>query len=161
MSEKTKTKKTAAAPRTKGRRVEQDLPVRLKDSELLNLGDEVSKLHDEIRALRIAKKSRVEELTGEIKAKESAIAALVTQIRTRTQTRAVPCEEEFVHKDGIVVTRRLDTKQIVGTRPMTPSERQPSLFPIEGGKADAKPKTDALKGKGKKSASPETAAAAP
>lgn len=158
MSEKTKSKKsTAATIRTKGRRVEKDLPVVLTDKELLNVGDEAAKLHEKVTNLRIAKKARVEELTGEIKATEAAITALTLQIRTRTVTRPVMCEEEFVHRDGMVVTRRLDTRKVVESRPMTPGERQPGLFPIDGGKVE--PKTDA-KGKGKKVA-PEAAAAAP
>ena len=58
--------KNPAAVRTKGRRVEKDLPVILTDKELLNIGDEVSKLHEKCINLRIAKKAKTEELSGEV-----------------------------------------------------------------------------------------------
>ena len=155
--------KKPVTPRTKGRRVEKDLPVQLADKELLNIGDEVSKLHEKVTNLRIAKKARVEELSGEIKATEAAITALTQQIRTR----AVPCEEEFVHRDGLVVTRRLDTKKIVESRAMTPGERQPALFPIDGGKVELtkeagdRLKADAAKKKSAKKSAESSASAAP
>lgn len=137
MTEKKDATKKSAGPKTTGRRVELDLPCRLNQTEILSKGDEVAKLHGKLGELRIKKKLANDEMTGEIKATEAALSTLVGQIATRSEKRSVPCVEEIVERDGIVQTRRLDTKQIVLTRTMTGADRQPGLFEaIPGGKAD-------------------------
>jgi len=144
--------------RTLGPEVELDLPCALTDTEVLGKADLVAKLHDEAAALRGKKKAASEEIGGEIKGKEGAISALVGQIRTRTETRAVKCRDEFDFKSGVVQTRRLDTKDVVATRTMTAAERQPTLFEIPGGKADPPAAAKPGPRKGKPGRKPKLAA---
>jgi hypothetical protein len=129
--------KKKAPSKAEGRRVEIELPCRLTDEELIARGQSIAELHEEAGALRLQKVQASGQIGGEIKAKEAAIGVLVQQLRTRTEARKVECVEELDFKEGIARTRRLDTKEIVGTRTLTAAERQPSLFPIEGGKSSA------------------------
>jgi Sigma-70, region 4 len=125
----------ASAPaRPEGREVEFLLPCALTPEEILARADQVARLHAEAAQLREKKKQATGEIGAEIARVEGEIGALVSQIRARSETRPVVCVEEPDFREGIVRTRRLDTRELAGTRPMTKADRQPNLFEITGGK---------------------------
>lgn len=144
MSDKSKTKKAPAKKDTKVvlRTSDRQLPCQLSQTELLAKGDEVSKTDAKLSELRVKKKTTTDELTSEIKGLEGAMKQMHQQIRTRSETREVRCEDIADFKNGIVRTIRTDTGKIVETRALLSHERQPGLpglTPIDGGKKDDKP----------------------
>jgi hypothetical protein len=120
-------------------RFTKKLPVPLTDDEVRHRGEELaSKLAalDEIdAALKVAKQ--------EAKAKKEPIAKRVTelkqQIRGRKEARLVECELVRDFDARCAETMRLDTGEVVDTRPLTPEEMQTQLAVVKGGKKPAVP----------------------
>jgi hypothetical protein len=111
----------------------ESLPCDLTDGELLSRGQQVAEL--------AAKKAEIEDLLADQKqtAKvdlgiiETLAASVLREIRTRKQYRDVPCMMRENFDDPtlpMIETVRLDTGEIVRTRPMTYDERQGKLVGI-------------------------------
>jgi hypothetical protein len=109
----------------------QHLPVRLTTDELLLRSDELAKTireRDEaernMKAAQATAKRKIDTL-------ELDIARLAEIVRDRQENRPVEVHE-IKNWDRLTMdTIRLDTGEIVGSRSMSPSERNASLFPVE------------------------------
>jgi hypothetical protein len=106
------------------------LPVHLTDDEVRARGERIVALMQErteadadAKRQRDAHKARVSDL-------DKTMTHLAHEVRTRTEHRDVEVKEAFDHDRGLVETVRLDTGEVVETRPMTARERQKPLdFP--------------------------------
>lgn len=114
--------------------------VTLAPSELLERAREMAELHRQMadatssakEYAELAKRSKtlVEELQGRA-------AGLAHVISTGRETRMLPCSEVIDLVRGVADAYRVDTGELVGSRPLTPEEvaheRQGALFPTETG----------------------------
>lgn len=108
-------------------RTTQRLPVQLTDEELL---DRSTALVDNIQktaALEEEKKSVDADFKGKIKARAEVSRKLTEIISNRTEDREVECEVKKDFERGTVTTVRMDTGEVVETRPITADERQEEL----------------------------------
>lgn len=111
------------------------LPVKLTAGELSVRAQEMASaeaLLDDAeqrldRFVEAAKGTR-KEIETEIGTSRAEVRRLGRVVRERMEERAVPIVEDMDFEAGAVNTIRTDTSEIVGTRGMTPEERQRSLF---------------------------------
>jgi hypothetical protein len=106
----------------------EKLPCTLSASEKARKSDELAREVSRHAALELEKSLTAKALGEQIKVSDRKITDLAEQIRTGVENREVKCstEKDFVH--NVVHTRRLDTKEIVSSRPMQAGERQAELF---------------------------------
>lgn len=109
----------------------QHLPVRLTTDELLLRSDELAKTIRERDEAERAMKSAQATAKRKIDLLELDITRLAEVVRDRQENRPVEARE-IKNWDRLTMdTIRLDTGEIVGSRSMSPSERNASLFPVE------------------------------
>jgi len=104
------------------------LPVKLNADEI--------EINARALGLAHAKKREVEDELSQAKTlAKQKIEALDTEISSRSRVavtgeeeRSVPVQLRKNFQRSVVETIRLDTMELVGTRPMNPSERQQGLF---------------------------------
>lgn len=122
---------------------QKQLPVRLTDEELRHRGDELASqldLMDEIDARITAAK---EAAKGPRQQTQERIFELRDQLRRKAEDRLVDCEMIKRFDQRCAETVRLDTGEIVGTRPLTAQEMQTKLAIVKDlkpGQAPARPK---------------------
>lgn len=106
------------------------LPVTLNDVECADRAKELVALmgrrDSEIADQLAAKQS----MRARIKGMDADIEKLAKTVRERREDRPVPCFHTFDGKAGTARLVRSDTEEIVETRPMTPDEKQRSLFEL-------------------------------
>jgi hypothetical protein len=105
----------------------KDLPVKLTEHEKLLKGAELVAAMHEIDQLEEQKKREGKVLADAIKAKDEHARELARTLRTGTEDRKVECTESKRFQDRMVDTIRMDTFQIISSRPMNPSELQEEL----------------------------------
>ena len=119
-----------------GRPVMETLSVRLTDAERLQLGDELAGVQDQIGN----QLSREESIKKELKAKMAGLEArrdeLASIVRRKEQMRPVECVWERNYGDGLARKIRLDTGEVIQSRPLQDHERQPKLLPDVEKKAE-------------------------
>ena len=99
-----------------------DLPVKLDDDELRELGDEVAAQLLKRDELAEEKREAASRYRNAIKGVESHAAELAEQIRTRRQIRPVECVVMADSTRQMMITVRGDTEEVVDARDMSPSE---------------------------------------
>jgi len=108
-------------------RYRENLPCKLTDRELLDLGDRMA----EVGQSYSEEESALDGIKSEYKARltklESEGALLATKIRAKNETREIQCERVFDYQTRKIVERRCDNGEIVRTRDMTDSEAQMEL----------------------------------
>ncbi len=108
-------------------RYRENLPCKLTDRELLDLGDRMA----EVGQSYSEEESALDGIKSEYKARltklESEGALLATKIRAKNETREIQCERVYDYAARKIIERRLDTQEIVRTREMTDSEAQMEL----------------------------------
>lgn len=123
------------------KRVVRNLPVRLKDSELLEFGKRLAQTSTDIHN----EEERQSQVKAELKAKlgsfETERTRLAGIVASGRENRDVSCDMVFDYSRLIVEVVRLDTKEVVETRRMTEAEQQRNLFkePAPEGNAPATP----------------------
>ncbi|RIL03121.1 MAG: hypothetical protein DCC71_15430 [Proteobacteria bacterium] len=108
------------------------LPCPLTDDEVRQRG--------ELLAMTLAEIAEIEEefalerqrIRGEIKRRRERARGLTGEVSTRTEIREVACVRRILPDDERVEIVRVDTGEVVRTRPLTPEERQEALFPSIG-----------------------------
>ena len=118
----------------------QSLPVRLTTDELLLRSDELAKTIRERDETERAMKSAQATAKRKIDSLELDITRLAEVVRDRQENRPVEVRE-IKNWDRLTMdTIRLDTGEVVGSRSMSRSERNASLFPEPAPrKADPEP----------------------
>ena len=107
--------------------IEQVLPVRLTDAEVLDRGRRVAELSRERAQAEAEKKMAMLEFKHRIETAERDMAELLSAIHSGNEWRSIQCEK-VTHRDiGEVTITRLDMGAIVETRPMTNRERQVAM----------------------------------
>lgn len=132
----TKTKAEKETPKTLSRKVTKALPCKLSEEEVLKYGRDLGRAY--------ADKSRVEteldgikaEYKGRVKEQDALIEKLSARVHSGIETRDVACMEVKNWTEGTVEVRRLDTNEIVESRPMREDEKQMEIATgiTEGGK---------------------------
>jgi hypothetical protein len=149
-----------------GKVATQLLPVKLTPSEiavhakkLANLVQERRSAEDRYEAHKEAAKTASKAIEDEVNELDLQIQKVAGVVRLGKEDREIEVYEEKDFKAGAIITKRADTKESVGTRPMTEKGRQQELF--DKGKAvTSKIMKDAeKKAGGKKPDEPEKPAA--
>lgn len=116
------------------------LPVKLDDDELLERGKQ---LVDNMRKTAVAESEREAEnkkRKGDIELLEGITARLAGVIQNGSEDRDVDCEIRKDFEHGVVTVVRLDTGEVVETRPMDAQERQEEMFESRKDRQPAKGK---------------------
>lgn len=116
---------------------QRNLPVTLTDEELRHRGDALAAQLDELDRIEAKVKAAKEAAKGPKEKAEATIGELRRQLRTRSEDRLVDCEEVKRFAQRCAETIRLDTGEVVSTRPLTAQEMQTELSVIPGGKKRA------------------------
>lgn len=106
----------------------ESLPVSLTDEEVRLKGAALAELVGKKSALQATKRHTTKTLSDEIKEIEEKADELSFEVRQRKEYRQVECRE-FLHiQEKIARLRRLDTMEVVRTRPLNPGEMQREMF---------------------------------
>jgi hypothetical protein len=89
-------------------------------------------------------KSKAAEYRDEVKALSATVSELQTVVRSGVQHRLVDCEDRKNLAAGTIETYRLDTGEMVESRPMSGIEKQADMFPRDNVVVIT---TESLKGK--------------
>lgn len=108
------------------------LPVELTDGEMLDVGREISEAL--LRRMKLdLKRRRFAKVYGErLKTIDGKISALNATFHRGTEPREVKCESTRDLIAKRVITRRMDTYEVINDRPMYPSEFQIPIAGMEG-----------------------------
>jgi len=140
------------------------LSCELQEHEVANRAMRMARLVEEIKKRRAQLKATIDEAKEEIRVLSSDVERLAKEVRERAEERDVSVSYRHDDRRFCVDTYRLDTQEVVDTRPMTDAERgdamQPALpgtgpKPRKGNAAEPKPRNQ------KKARSPVDGVAAP
>lgn len=109
------------------------LPCELTDSEVMHRGQQAAKLFADRDAIETRLAGHKSVAKQQLEAIEDETAVLMRQIRTRLEDRKVPVIQRENFDDvttPVVETVRIDTGEVIRTRPMTYDERQGKLVGI-------------------------------
>jgi hypothetical protein len=109
---------------TKTKTLTKSLPHRLTDEEMLNKGQEIAR---EVVLLDITEMERADVLAGykeRLAEHHTKLSTLKNIVYSGSEYRDVECEERFYDSTGEVITIRMDSGEVIDTRPMTWAERQ-------------------------------------
>jgi hypothetical protein len=87
---------------------------------------------DEKAAVLLEKKLANDRFKERIEECDEAVLKLSREVRTRLEERPIECTESPRYGEMMVDLIRMDTGEVVSSRPMHPSERQQALS-LEGG----------------------------
>jgi len=104
------------------------LPCTLSSSEKARKSDELAREIAHRKALETEKGLVARGLADKLKESGRRIDDLAEEVRTGVELRDVKCSTVKDFEHNVVHTRRLDTKEIVSSRPMQAGERQADLF---------------------------------
>jgi len=99
----------------------------LTEAEIKEAGAALARRYSEITNLEEQKKSVTSDFKAKIDAATAEASLLARQIQNGYEFRQIDCEIQRVWEDKTVQTIRLDTGEIVKTRPMTADELQDRL----------------------------------
>lgn len=123
---KAKSESTNGTP-PKIERYVTSLKVQLTASQLADRSDRAAQAmadrdakEEDMKAAQKHAKSIIEEL-------DSRIRTLLGEVRSRSTYESVDCEKRYLYADGIVQDVRLDTGEVIQSRPLTNRELQPEL----------------------------------
>ncbi len=100
----------------------RDVQFDLTDLEVKEYGERLARKTREITALKLKAKEIAGDYSRKVKALEGDVADLAEAVTTRKELRPVLCEERVDARRFRVDTVRLDTNEVVDTRPMNESE---------------------------------------
>jgi len=105
----------------------KELPVVLTDKERHEHLQNLLKAMDRVNELEEEKKAVSKQIAGSISEQNDIMIECRKVLRRGTLPREVKCEQVFNYNEGIVYIVRLDTAEVISSRPMTPNERQQGL----------------------------------
>lgn len=128
--------------------VTRELPVSLTDPEMVALAKNIGQLNSDRNRMEGEAKTSAAQWKDRIAGVEAQISDLAERAHTGKINRVVTCNMVFDYRLQEVRVVRQDNGDALETRPMNPTERQPTLpgtggnvTPItEGGKRKKKPK---------------------
>lgn len=122
------------------RKITRDLPVKLTQDELAGVAKDIGRLNRERVKMEGEAKASAAQWKDRISGLDAQIADLADLADSGQRALPVACEERHDYRRGEVQVVRLDTGELLESRPMTPAERQATL-PLE--QAPATPPADA------------------
>jgi hypothetical protein len=122
-SEQTKT----SPERVKKLKMTKDLICNLTREEVANYADSLAQLIDRESSTNSEFASIKKAWNGKIEDIKRDIQSTSTKVREHKELRLVKCEKVLDFDAGEVREVRLDTGEIIGTRPMSSTERQKEL----------------------------------
>lgn len=105
----------------------EELPCKLDAQEKLLKSEQLAQKLGEIKQLEDDKKASAKRFGSEIEEKRGDASKLAQEIRTGSELRPIECTERARYADLMVDLIRLDTGEVVSSRPMHPQERQAAL----------------------------------
>jgi len=111
------------------KKTKEYLKCEFTEKEILDFGGELARKHSEINELEDQKKRIVSDLKAKSEAADAEASILARKIQNKNEYRDVECQEVYNYVDKSVTIVRLDTGEIVKTRPMREDEKQELLFP--------------------------------
>lgn len=120
-----------------GERKIEELRCDLSDAEIQQRGADAARLVTQIDALDEERRLAASDYRDQIKAKEGELRQLSREICERAVHRDVLCESRPDYAAGVMETVRLDTSELVRSRPLSYDERKPGLFAFDARRASA------------------------
>jgi hypothetical protein len=108
------------------------LPVRLTEAEVIEFGRASARLRDESNNLEDLRKAANDKSKAEIGKIDARIGYLSSCINTGQEQRDVECRWEMEYAQGDARLIRLDTGEVVYTRPIKADEYQQSFSGLLG-----------------------------
>lgn len=105
-----------------------ELPCALTDAETLLRGNELARCQLELGKIEANKKANAADFKAQAEAIENRIARLARVVAEKEESRPVECRLEEDRNAATMKTVRVDTGEVVSSRPMTEAERQSRLF---------------------------------
>lgn len=112
------------------------LSVKLTDEERMTRALKAAELSAKYDETEDKKKDVTATLAAEMKTLREEMAGLQRAVRSGTEVQPVQVEERRNEARRTIELYRLDTEELVHSRPMTVEERQGKLFAIEGGRVE-------------------------
>lgn len=107
------------------------LPVQLSNDEIRLKGQDLSRKLQELEDVDEARKEAMRDYKDRIDALKGESRRLAHIVTEGKEPREVPCETVRNDDNGTIELVRLDTVEVIDSRPMTPEERQrPLPFPM-------------------------------
>jgi len=103
------------------------LPVKLTSAESALYGNCLANLALELVALEETKREFAKDIGDQIKEKRKHLESKARVVRSGLEERYVEVRDEFRHETNEVDVVRMDTGEVVATRPMTEEDRQQPL----------------------------------
>jgi len=116
-----------------GNKYVKDLPCVMTDDEKRLKGIALAQAVEEKRALDAEKKEFSEEHKSRVGRVDTRIYRLSHEVTTGRETRSVDCAEYERYPAHMVDLVRLDSGEVVFSRPMRPDELQTSMEMQQGG----------------------------
>lgn len=98
------------------------LPVTLQDHEVLERGEALARALGEVKAAEEDARAAAKIVKETVEAAKAEVDALRRVVAARSEERMVDVEVNPVPTKRLMVTHRLDTMEVVATRPMTHAE---------------------------------------
>ncbi len=99
-------------------------PVRLSTNDLIERGAELSALLVKISSDEAHAKAAAAAAKSAIDTLKNEAGALARTVHSKQENRPVECKDNYCRSNMTVETARLDTGEIVSSRPMTAEERK-------------------------------------
>lgn len=109
----------------------EQLPVRLTDGEIRERGEELAAKLEKQAEVTIEAKAKATAYKDVINELGTQINALAWKVNQGKENRAVDCREEANFTNRMAETFRMDTGEVVRSRPLTPAEMQRDMFAEE------------------------------
>lgn len=103
------------------------LPCKLNNTELLEYGNELGSVIQDIAAEEDRQISLKQELKARLTTLEAQRTALATKITRKEELRDVEIQPSLNFTAGVYREVRLDTSEVIKERPLTDDERQEKL----------------------------------
>jgi hypothetical protein len=105
----------------------EKLPCELTREETLAKGAEMALMIKQHGEVELEAKETADTFKKQFKRLDRTISERAEEVRTGVEHRLVPCTERGRYRENMVDVVRLDTGEIVRSRPMTESEKQQAL----------------------------------
>ncbi len=104
----------------------------LTEPEIKESGAQLARTYSEITDLEDQKKSLVSDFKAKIDGATASASILARKIQNGYEFRNIECEEWWDYECKVLEVMRLDTGEVIKSRPMTTDELQKKLFvPVE------------------------------
>lgn len=110
--------------------VTETLAVKLKPSEIKERLEDVARMIGNREELEEEKRQSAADYRERLKTLDAEILKFSKEARERQVYQPVDCERRRNEEKRAIDTVRLDTDQVIRSRPMTDEERQIGLFPV-------------------------------